>query len=245
METLLVKKDGEVMKASFLRLFSRSDGIFAQIDLVPDPKITKGDVLAFHYVDKHGDQTLIATGAVYSIPKWTGCVATVFVGDLFRDSLKTILHPAGFRKGTSKEIAEYILAACDVDHFDIRQLPLATLPHFSFAHANGWTVLRMLLGAIERQTGCGRLCILPAVDGTLRIGAEEDIVETTPIAGGRAFPKAIVSGDGFFKFKFVPLLYGQIIGVNGINYKIRSAVSTLTARSKTTDVEVAVCHGLR
>lgn len=233
---LILKKDGEELAASYIKLFSRIAGAYLEARLSTEAKVEIGDLVEAYYTDGASGEVLLATLAVYSIPR-TDSMIRIFASDIYRSGLQTIVPSAAWRKATAKEIAEDVFTACDVDDFEIDPLADIKLPHFSYHDQNGWTVLKSLLHSVNEMQQSG-LMILPSPEGALRIGEHEDLIsdyEEVEVTDD----ELVSIGKDKARLHLVGLLHGQMVNINGEGSRMVSS-SIMTSASDARETEICL-----
>lgn len=210
---LTVKKDGKDLLASRVHFYSRSAGAYLEADLSTKSGVRIGDELQVYFKDEESE-FLLATVEIYGVP----CRSRGFrilASDVYRDNLKTVVKPAGWKDASLKEIAEDVIAECDIDKYDLSSLPALKLLHFSYHNKNGMTILNMLSEAAY-EVDNSLVDILPATDGTLMYGTE--LVPEAEWSLDIDSQKVMLSGDDHFIFSLLPMLHGQTFKVQGQEY---------------------------
>lgn len=230
--TLILEKEGKALAASRILFHSRSAGAYLEADLSKNDVIELDDVAQLYYDNGAGEKTLLATTRVFSIPR-SDSRTILFASDIYRDKLKTIIPAGAWRKADATEIAESVMADCDIDEFDISALEGIRLPHFSCQNQNGWTVIRSLLRAVNEMEGM-RLIILPSFDGMLRVGEYEDL--TADYSSLQLDLENMISvGEDKMKAHLVGAVYGQEVFLEGTQMgRIKEAVLMVASDERRT-----------
>lgn len=232
--TLSMEKDGRALAASRIMLHSRAAGAYLEADLSTDEKVAVDDILQVVYNNGSGERMLVATVRIFTIPR-SDSRNVVFASDLYRDRLKTIIPASAWRKAAVTEIAESVLADCDVDEYDISPLEGFKLPHFSCHDQNGWTVVRSLLRAVNEMERM-RLFVLPSAEGVFRIGEYEDLtggyesleLETENI---------LTLGDDRLEAHIVGAVFGQEVLLDGRRLgRVKESVMSVSSGERRTRI---------
>ena len=232
--TLSVEKDGRTLAASRIMLHSRAAGAYLEADLSVDEKVSVDDILQVVYHNGSDESGLVATVRIFTIPR-SDSRNIVFASDLYRDRMKTIVPACAWRKATAGEIAESVLADCDVDDYDITVLDGLKLPHFSCHDQNGWTVIRSLLRAVNEMENT-RLFMLPSIEGVLRIGEYEDL---TGDYESLALEKENVMtlGDDRLEAHIVGAIFGQRVSLDGVSLgRVKESVMSVSSKERRTRI---------
>ena len=232
--TFSLKKDGRSLAASRIMLHSRAAGAYLEADLSVDEKVAVDDVLQVVYDNGEGESRLVATVRVFTIPR-SDSRNIVFASDLYRDRLKTIIPACAWRKAAAKEIAESILADCDVDEYDVTALEGLKLPHFSCHDQNGWTVTRSLLRAVNEMEMM-RLFMLPSAEGVLRVGEYEDLTGGyEPLALEKE--NVMTLGDDRLEAHIVGAVFGQEIVLDNVSLgRVKESVMSVSSGERRTHI---------
>lgn len=227
-----LEKDGRILAASRIMLHSRAAGAYLEADLSADEKVSVDDILQVIYDDGTGERRLVATVRIFTIPR-SDSRNVVFASDLYRDKLKTIVPAGAWRKAAAKEIAESVLADCDVDEYDIAALEGLKLPHFSCHNQNGWTVIRSLLRAVNEMERM-RLFMLPSAEGILRFGEYEDLTGGyEPLALERE--NVMTLGDDRLESHIVGAIFGQEIVLDNVPLgRVKESVMSVSSGERRT-----------
>lgn len=232
--TLILEKEGKALAASRILFHSRSAGAYLEADLSKNDVIELDDVAQLYYDNGAGEKTLLATTRVFSIPR-SDSRTILFASDLYRDKLKTIIPAGAWRKADATEIAESVLADCDVDEYDVTALEGLKLPHFSCHDQNGWTVIRSLLRAVNEMEMM-RLFMLPSAEGVLRVGEYEDLTGGyEPLALEKE--NVMTLGDDRLEAHIVGAVFGQeIVLDNAPLGRVKESVMSVSSGERRTRI---------
>lgn len=228
---LYINKDNKKIAASKITLFSRASGFYLEAEVSTKEKLKINDEVKVFYVGEEGDETLVSTLTIYSIPRLDSKII-LYASDLYRDKLKAIVPSSAWRKATAEEIASSVLSSCDVDNVDLSALSSVTLPHFSCFKQNGWTVLKSLLHSVNSMTG-NNLEIIPSQEGTLTIqelSSFSDSLEAVTV-----FDTDIVEkGESKLSCHLLGVVYGQKVSFRGKEFLVKESVMTSSSEERST-----------